>query len=87
MHGSATPCHLDGLPYAAVLHCVEGFSEVDGCDPQRLVPLGASLSELLQREKAVCRGVARSKACLVSGLVVVWRLKSLYKMGIEQMGR
>ena len=42
---------------------------VDGCDPQRLVPLGGSLSELLEREG----GVARSEASLVSGLVGVWR--------------
>ena len=32
-----------GRPYAAVLHCVESFLEIDGCDPQRLVPLGGSV--------------------------------------------
>ena len=60
-------------PYAAVLHCVEGFLEVDGCDPKRLVPLGDSLSELLERVKVVCRAVAWSETCPVSGLVVVLR--------------
>ena len=33
------------------------FFEVDGCDPQRLVPLGGALSELLEREKG---GLSRS---------------------------
>ena len=60
-----------GRPHSTVLHCVENFLEVDGCDPQRLVPLGGSLSELLERVKVVCRGVAWSETCLVSGLVVV----------------
>ena len=61
-----------GLPHATVFLCIEGFFfEVDGCDPQRLVPLGGSLSELLEREKVVCCGVARSEACLVNVLVGV----------------
>ena len=60
---------LDALSLKAVrtLLCQRLFFEVDGCDPQRLVPL----SELLERAKMVCGGVAQSKACLVSGLVVV----------------
>ena len=60
-----------GRPHAAVPHCVEGSLQVDGCDPQRLVPLGGSLSELLERVNVVCRGVAWSETCLVIGLVVV----------------
>ena len=65
----------------------KAFFEIDGCDPQRLVPLGSSLSELLERERVLCRGVARSEACFVSRLIGSrlkrsW-LKSLYTMGIE----
>ena len=37
------------------------------------VPLGTSLSDMLEREHVVCRGVAKSEACLVSGLVGVQR--------------
>ena len=55
-----------GRPYAAVLHCVEGFFEVDGCDPQRPVPLGDSLPELLEREEVFCRAVARSEKASAS---------------------
>ena len=60
-----------GLPCAAVFPCVEGCFEVDGCDPQRLVPV--ALSELLERKKEIiCRGVARSEACLVSDWLASW---------------
>ena len=37
------------------------------------MPLGGSVSELQEHEKVVCRGVAWSEDCLVSGLVGVWR--------------
>ena len=39
-----------GPPHAAVLNCVEFFFDVNGCDPEWLVPLSGSLSELLERE-------------------------------------
>ena len=39
------------------------FTGVDGSNPQWLAPLGGSLSELLEREKVVCRGEAWSEAC------------------------
>ena len=38
------------------------FFDVDGCHT-------AALCELREREQVVCRGVAQSEACLVSGLV------------------
>ena len=47
--------------------------EVDGGDPQWLVPLSGSLSNLLERELVVCRAVAWSEACSVSALVGVQR--------------
>ena len=60
------------LPHA-VLNCVECLFEADGFDPEWLVPLSGSLSDLMEREQAVGRRAARSKACLVSGLVEVQR--------------
>ena len=68
MYGSSLPCSLQ------TFHTLlKAFFEVNGCDPKRLVPFGGSLSKLLQREKVVFCGEARSEACLVSGQVGVQR--------------
>ena len=71
MYGSSTPCSLKAAHMLLCPTVSEGSLQVDGCDPQRMVPLGGSLSELPERVKVVCRGVARSETCLVIGLVVV----------------
>ena len=60
MYGSSTNCSLKA---AHTLLCTTVskaffFLKVDGCDAQRLVPLGGSLSELPERVKVVCCGVA-----------------------------
>ena len=64
---------FEAFPTLLVIHCDESLLELDGCDPKWLVPLSGSPSELVGREKAICRGVAWSAACLVSGLVGVQR--------------
>ena len=50
------PFSTKSLPYAAVLNLCPMALDVAGCDLQRLAPLGGSLSELLEREEAACRG-------------------------------
>ena len=56
----------------AVVPVVKSSRMVDGWDPERLVPVSGSRSELLEREQVACRGAARSEFCLASGLVGVW---------------
>ena len=60
-----------GPPFAAVLNCVVCLLDVDGCGPKSLVPVGGTLSELLECVQVVICGVAWSEACLVVKLVGV----------------
>ena len=74
MNGSSMPYFLKAWHTLLCSTVSNTFLEVGGCDPQRLVSLGGSLSELLEREKVVCHEKpGRSEACLVSGLVGVQR--------------
>ena len=70
MYGSSTPCSLKAAHTLLCSTVSKAF----------LIPTAAThsgcfhsvaLSELLEREKVVCRGVPWSEACLVSGLVGV----------------
>ena len=49
MHRSSIPCSLKAFHTLLCSSVSKAFLEVDGYDPQRLVPLGGSLSELLER--------------------------------------
>ena len=85
-------CELAVCIQRCCAHCVEGLFEVDDCDPQRLAPLGGSLSELLERQKVVYRGEAQSEVGSVIGLIVVqfglWSLEEeLAKEFVQERDR